>query len=192
MMMKVYKFWHKANEYKNINLEETLLLDKVIDGFYNDGKAFNCNFGSFKWIEEDLKECDFPMINGSIPVVSQRAYEVIDPYLDKEGIEILPITIDNIPYYIIHLLNVYDVLNEKRSVIQRFRNGDIMNIEKYVFLPSVSDAPNLFQITQNQMFVFAKEELFNAISEAKLTGADFEECQIKDYPLTTRLFRSIK
>lgn len=192
MMMKVYKFWHKANEYKNINLEETLLLDKVIDGFYNDGKAFNCNFGTFKWIEKDLKECDFPMINGSIPVVSQRAYEVIDPYLDKEGIEILPITIDNIPYYIIHLLNVYDVLNEKRSVIQRFRNGDIMNIEKYVFLPSVSDAPNLFQITQNQMFVFAKEELFNAISEAKLTGADFEECQIKDYPLTTRLFRSIK
>jgi len=191
-MMKVYKFWHKANEYKNIDLEGTLLLDKVVDGFYNDGKAFNCDFGTFKWIEKDLKECDFPMINGSIPVVSQRAYEVLDPYLDKENIEILPITIDNTPYYIIHLLNVYDVLNEKRSVIQRFRNGGIKNIEKYVFLPSVSDVPNLFQITQNQMFVFVKEELFNVISEAKLTGADFEECQIKDYPLTTRLFRSIK
>ena len=106
--MKVHtNFGIKANEYKNIDLEETLLLHKVVDGSYNDGKAFNCDFGSFKWIEKDLKECDFPMINGSIPVVSQRAYEVLDPYLDKEGIEILPITIDNnTPYYIIHLLNV--------------------------------------------------------------------------------------
>lgn len=177
--MKIYKFWHSANDYKSINLENTKLLDKIVDGFYNDGKKFNCDLGIYNWIDGKLLDCDFPMINGSIPVASEKALEVISPFVDSENVEILPIVVNGSPFYVIHLLKTYNVLNEKKSSIQYFKNGDVKNIKKYVFLPTVSEVPSLFQIEQNQMFCFVKDDLRSAICNAGLVGADFEECEIK-------------
>ena len=177
--MKVYKFWHSANGYKNIDISNSILLEAVVEGFYNDGQRYNKDFGSFHWIEQDdTPICDFPMINGCIPVVSERALTIIQPFIEEDGVEILPIKVEVEPFYILHLLKVYDVLNTRKSDIQYFKSGRVKNVGKYVFLPAVTNAPLLFQISTLQTFIFAKEELVQTISQSQLTGANFEECPI--------------
>ena len=177
--MKVYKFWHSADRYKNIDISNSALQQAVVDGFFNDGLRYDKDFGSFHWIEQDDSPvCDFPMINGCIPVVSERALSIIQPYIEEDEIEILPIKVEEEPFYILHLLKVYDVLNTRKSDIQYFKSGRVKNVGKYSFRPAVKNAPYLFHISTLQTFVFAKEELVKAINQSQLTGADFEECPI--------------
>ncbi len=160
------------------------MLEAVVEGFYNDGQRYNKDFDSFHWIEQDdTPICDFPMINGCIPVVSERALTIIQPFIEEDGVEILPINVEEEPFYILHPLKIYDVLNTKKSEIQYFKSGRVKNVGKYVFKSAVANAPNLFHVSTLQTFVFVKEELFQAISQSQLTGADFEEC-----PITRSLF----
>lgn len=177
--MQVFKFWHSADGYKNIDISNSTLLSAIVEGFYHDGQRYNQDFGSFHWIEQDdTPVCDFPMINGCIPVVSERALRIILPFIEEDEVEILPIKVEVEPFYILHLLKVYDVLNTRKSDIQYFKSGRVKNVGKYVFLPAVTNAPLLFQISTLQTFIFAKEELVQTISQSQLTGANFEECPI--------------
>ena len=61
-----------------------------------------------------------------------------------------------------------DVLNESKSIINRFSDGRIMNIEKYVFKKDRT-YPSIFKISQLPTFTFMTDELSEAISEANLT-----------------------
>ena len=71
-----------------------------------------------------------------------------------------------------------DVLNESKSIINRFSDGRIMNIEKYVFKKNITYPP-IFKISQLPTFTFITDLLFEAISDANLTGICMERCEIK-------------
>jgi len=80
------------------------------------------------------KDADFPYLNGHIPVVSEKAWKALGPLIGK-SVEALPITGTATPYWALNVLDVADVLDEKRSDLERFDDGVIMIINRYAFKP---------------------------------------------------------
>lgn len=123
--------------------------------------------------------CDCPFLIGAIPVIRKSAIpkKITESFSDL----FLPIDIlvEGEPFVILLAKNVLgDVLDEYNSVMNRFSDGRIMNIERYVFKKNRT-YPLIFKISQLPIFTFITDLLFEAISDANLTGICMERCEIK-------------
>jgi hypothetical protein len=180
--MKVYKLVHNSIGYKSINLKGNKLSETIANDFYKDGRSHNLGEIILNWANSKGKEiiCDFPFISGNIPVMSEKAYCVLQPLIEKSSVEIISLIIEGEKYFLLHFLNALsDVLNEKKSKIITFKNGNIQNISHYVFYPEVADKTPFFLIEQLKTFLFANEEVVNLVKANKLVGLNFEEAEIK-------------
>lgn len=179
--MKIYKLIHYSDSFLSVKLSNSLLLEKIVDGFYNQGKPFNQDFGKYEWQKNDGETlCDFPFISGNIPLLSSKAFELLKHLINKSKVEIIPLDIENSTYYLLHFLETYEgILNIKSSKIEYFKDRTIQSIDKYVFLPKVEEATPFFMISELKTFLFANETVKDIIEKNNLTGLTFEECEIK-------------
>lgn len=178
--MKIYKLIHNSEFFWSVKLDNTLLLEKIVDGFYNNGTSFDIDFGKYEWQKNEGETiCDFPFISGNIPLLSSKAFEVLEPFVSKSKVEIIPIIIEADTFYLLHFLETFDVLNLKASKISYFKDKTIQSIDKYVFLPEVTEVTPFFMIPQLKTFVFVREEVKNIIIKHNLVGLDFQECDVK-------------
>jgi hypothetical protein len=189
--MNVYEVFNFSEEYKIIDVKENSALFKyTIDAF--DGSKIavaNC-VESFKWLSVNgsTKICDFPFIMGSIPTISEKAFILLKPLLEECDIQVIHIIVEGLNYYVLNVMSLYDdVLNIKASKISYFNNGDIKNIVKYVFLPSVDKVSPFFKIKQLPTYTFITDEVVKIIDRNHLIGAEIEHCQIKKENIIQRL-----
>ena len=175
--MSIYRIFNPNRDYKTIDYEETPILDNL-GKIYWENQAEISAF-PYTWVKgEGEGICDCPFIIGSVPVFNETAYRAITSYLDKNEMQIIPIFIEGIPYYIVNVLRVLpDILNERKSKIIRFSDGHIMDIEKYVFKRK-DNVPSIFKISQLDTYTFVNEEMASIIMDAHLTGLALEKCKI--------------
>ncbi len=142
-----------------------------------------------KWYREEGELiCDFPFLLGTMPLCSLKVYHKLQEKLNLEGIEFLPIKIENELYYIMNsCLSIKGILNKKQSKIDYFSNGEIMWISKYVFYPNEIEA-SMFKIPEMYTAIFATASFVEFIRENHFTGIEFEPCAIKKESFLSRIF----
>src|SRR5262249_35058448 len=93
------------------------------------------------------KPVDFPSMGGSGLACSQKALEALASLI-ADDIEALPLDCPE-PYYLIHPLVHLDCLDEQRSVIRRYPDGNIAEIEKWAFKSKGIQGKHIFRVPQS-------------------------------------------
>ena len=176
--MKIYRLYHKVDGYKAILTKGTTLESCMLENG-NDAKFGSFKGQPFKWSDSTgTKICDFPFIDGNIPVMSERAYAAINSTITPCASH-TNIDVEGSKYEIIEAKKISDTLDTEKSVIKYFKDGRIMNIKKYVFKSNVT-YPAMFRVAELPIFTFVSEEIINKLKEVNcLDGLDTELCGIE-------------
>lgn len=183
--MEIYRLVYVSDTYKAIDYDHS-------ETFEN--KSFETNgtdLQNLRWVESDSNNpvSDFPFIMGSIPIISEKTTTVLQSFIDKSDIKLVPITVENERFYYLHFKTLLrNILNEKASKLLKFKNGDIMDIEKYVFKQIKEDIPPIFKITELDKCVFVSGEVAQSITANNLVGIKLEKCEQKKLGLFDKLF----
>ena len=99
---------------------------------------------------------------------------MLKPLLSEYG-EILPLTCKESELWIFNPTRKLEALDEKKSTVQRFDNGRIFMIERYVFHADVVWGAHIFKIPQLRASpIFVSQHVVDAWKTAGLTGLDFD------------------
>ena len=129
---------------------------------------------SDKKIVEKLGDVSF--VVGSTPLLTQKAYEILYPYI-KDYVQLLETTTDYGNMFLVNVTNVNNCLDYDNSEILRFPFPPhrIMRIDKFGFFEERIKDIEIFQIPETKnSFPFVTEGLKNIIEENGLTGFRFE------------------
>jgi hypothetical protein len=119
------------------------------------------------------KPMDIIGLMGCGLTLSDRAVEVLAPLIG-DVIELLPIAYDGPEHFqVVNMLDVIDCLDEERSQYERYDNGKIMIIDKYVFKPGSTDGHHLFKCKQCLLEDLASADFKALVEESGLIGAYF-------------------
>lgn len=174
--MKTYKFYHKSGDYRSISLKGTELENAL------SSNPFTVRFEDFSdteysWVNQKDVVSDAPFIDGCIPVLSQRAFDVLGAKI-CDNTKSIRIFVEDQPFYILYDEQIIEgALNFEKSIIRFFRDGRIMQIKKYAF--KNKQYPSIFKIKEDLTFDFVTEDVIQLIIDAKLVGFDWEECLIE-------------
>lgn len=122
--------------------------------------------------EQHLPKCDFPELLPDVPVFSRRAKELLTDLLVPFG-EFLPLLTDTGEYYAFNVINRIDVLNEKKSELERFPDGRVMRVVKYEFYPEKIQDQLIFQIPQETTRIYVTDKFVENVKEYNLTGFEY-------------------
>ena len=90
----------------------------------------------------------------------------------------LPVTINGIPYYAIHITHVLDCLDQNQSQFKRFKNRNI-GVEHYVLRADCIGDVSLFTIPDDgYSAIFATDDFKAWVSAQGWTGLSFFEVQL--------------
>lgn len=104
---------------------------------------------------------------------SDRAVEVLMP-LVGDVIELLPIAYDGPGHFqVVNILDIVDCLDEDRSTIDRYTDGDIASVKKYVFKPGSTEGHHLFRCKQFDLYNLVSTEFKALVEKNGLVGAYF-------------------
>jgi hypothetical protein len=116
---------------------------------------------------------DFPSIGGAPPVFSARAVEALADLLEGRG-ELLPLLSAEGEYYAFNVTRLADGLDEERSVITRFSDGRVMNIEEYAFVPEPLVDETIFKLPQiPETYEYVTDPFVERVRERALEGFVF-------------------
>lgn len=128
-----------------------------------------------RWIGA-TRSGDFPNLIGHVPVVSDRALEVLGPLLGPR-IDRLAILVEGGGYTALHIRDIADCLDAEASEARWFEPGRARLIERYVFRPERLEGHHLFRIREMPKgLALLSGEAMEAIRAAGLAG-------LKDAPL---------
>jgi hypothetical protein len=132
----VYLLDPDADRYMNLTLARIAEVDQLLERF--DGRPMRDSWSPLdvEIIHDSRHEgrpaCDFPLLFGPVPVLSERAAGALGELIEKHG-ELLPLRCDEGRYYAVNVTRVVDALDESRSELKRFRSGRIMRVLRYEF-----------------------------------------------------------
>jgi hypothetical protein len=90
-----------------------------------------------------------------------------------ESGELLPLRIAEGAHYVYNTTRVLDALDEERSTLVRFPDGNVMRIENYEFREELVRPFPIFRIPQSRAKVFVTDVFVERVTSARLTGFDF-------------------
>ena len=118
---------------------------------------------------------DLSFVEMCTPLISQRAFEILYPYL-KHYAQFLETTTEFGNMYLVNIFNVNNCMDIEKSDIEYFRcSGRLKRINKYVFKANSFKDIELFKTPEDyNSYPFASEGLKNIIEENGLNGFRFE------------------
>jgi hypothetical protein len=120
------------------------------------------------------KPVDITGMMGHGLAFSDRAVEVLMPLIG-DVIELLPLVHDGPGrFQVVNMLDIVDCLDEDRSTIDRYSDGDIASVKKYVFKPGSTDGHHLFKCKQFDLHNLVSAEFKALVEEKGLVGAYFK------------------
>ncbi len=130
---------------------------------------------------------DFPWLGEHAPILRPRAINALQTTLEAHG-ELLPLNCAE-PVWLFNATRIIDALDQARSQIVRFEDGDILNIERYSFDPIEIGDHMIFRLPIRSSPVFVTEAFVSQISAARLEGVAFRllwsnEAEQKDETLS--------
>jgi hypothetical protein len=181
--MTFYRYQPDANSFAGIgfSLDDD---DRIVDVHFTDTPLAD------QWVApvahgfEDNPETEgeFPSLSNfnEIPVMSQRAWDVLRALIGYccEGLPIIHPT--GKPYFIIHVMETIDVLDEQRAEFSRNdTTGRISRIYKYAFKPELLHGKHIFKLPLESGGELIVDDDFRRAVEANgLVGLKF----VKIYP----------
>ncbi|MCK1641696.1 hypothetical protein IVA95_30170 [Bradyrhizobium sp. 157] len=97
------------------------------------------------------------------------------PLLDRSG-ELLPLECPEADLWLFNVLTVVDALDEEKSELVRFDDGDILDVERYVFRPDLTEGLAVFKVPQLLRGpLFLGDEFVRAVKAAGLRGPEFTQ-----------------
>jgi hypothetical protein len=104
---------------------------------------------------------------------SDRAVGVLTPLIG-DVIELLPLAYDGPGrFQVVNLLDIVDCLDEERSSLARYSDGEISIVYRYVFKPGNTDGHHLFKCKQCLLHDLVSAEFKARVEEKGLVGAYF-------------------
>ncbi|HEX2570718.1 MAG TPA: DUF1629 domain-containing protein [Polyangia bacterium] len=120
------------------------------------------------------KPVDFIGLMGHGLALSNRAAEVLAPLIG-DGIELLPLAHDGPGrFQVVNILDIVDCLDEERSKVRRYSDGEIMIVEEYAFKPGSTDGHHLFKCKQCLLHDLVSAEFKALVEDKGLVGAYFK------------------
>jgi hypothetical protein len=120
------------------------------------------------------KSVDIINLMGDGLTFSDRAVEVLAP-LVGDVIELLPLAYDGPGrFQVVNMLDLVDCLDEERSQIERFYDGSIQSVERYVFKPGSTDGHHLFKCKPWGLHNLVSAEFKALVEQHCLIGAYFK------------------
>jgi hypothetical protein len=133
----------------------------------------------YQWDDDNKPICDCPFLIGAVPVIRKSALTKILAVIPADSVSSIEIQVEGETFVILQANNILsDVLNESKSVINRFSDGRVMSIDKYVFKKGKT-YPAIFKISQLSTFTFVSDRISDALTSAHLSGLALEECEVK-------------
>lgn len=130
----------------------------------------------WKPVEADLEPAgrrgDFLGFSTGVPIVDRKAWNALRPLVGPH-VEALEMTLEGETIYALNVVMVVDCLDPERSEIDRFDNGAIMDVRRFVFREGCTDAPIFKQKGIEVADVFVDDRFRQAVEQAGLQGADF-------------------
>jgi hypothetical protein len=166
-MVTVHEYLEDTDQYRSLAPVE----DETTEALLSLGAAPATDWQAprFQWTGEE-RVSDFPFLIGHVPVVSDRALDVLKPFLGPL-VDTLPIRVPGGGYTALHIRDLADCLDTDASKIRWFEPGHARSIERYVFDPDALRGHGLFRL---QIFpdgyAFLTGEVMAAIKSAGLTG----------------------
>lgn len=123
----------------------------------------------------DLEQSDAPWCAPDLLVFGERSIAVFEPMLSNSG-ELLPLECVNADRSLwVYNPVLRDALDVERSVVKRFSTGNIMRIDKYVFVPESVGSVQAFRIPNLRASpTFLEHALVERWRAAELVGLNFE------------------
>jgi hypothetical protein len=156
---------------------------KVIDGL-RDARAFSGEQLLPSWqppkvhkTRMDRHDADILNHRSNLPVLSQRAADVLSPLLAGHA-ELLPLDAGGETLFALNVLSVLAVLDEPNSTVERFSGGGKLDgiikwIERFAFLENADGYP-IFKLRGfAEIWVFVSQEFVDLARAARLKGACF-------------------
>jgi hypothetical protein len=122
-----------------------------------------------------FKPGDFPSFEGPIPVFSERAWIGLQPLIES-AVEALPIKHPSgDKYFAIHVLDVVDALDRRKSPVELFPNGKVMEVVHYCFKAKLLKSKHMIRIPESiYLEVLVSDTFKKRVEELKLKGALFQ------------------
>ena len=114
---------------------------------------------------------DFPWLGGYAPLLRQPAVDALAAALRPYG-ELIPLRGEAV--WLFNVTNVIDALDEARSQIVRFDDGDILAIERYAFDAERIGAAEAFKLPMRASPVFVNDVFVERVRKAGLRNVSFE------------------
>ena len=123
----------------------------------------------------------FPCLSGLAPLsISAQALKVLSPLIHNQ-IEVLDL-ITEPPLGTFYALNIFfaDCLDHTKSVLVRYTDGGIMDVDKYAFRPKCLEGKHLFRLPEVWTYVFADDVFKQAVEQNGLGGLVFYKVPLVD------------
>jgi hypothetical protein len=116
---------------------------------------------------------DFPSLINHVPVLSSRAWQVLQSLIGG-SVEALPLEHPTGIFYAINVLDLVDCLDYSRSQIERFPSGGIMYIERYAFKKGCVEGRHIFKIAEAPLKrVLVSDTFKQLVEKSQLEGLIF-------------------
>lgn len=120
-----------------------------------------------------LLQSDSPWLGSHALIFNSKARDRIAAELSKYG-ELLPLACVEEELVVFNPTRVLDALDERASSLQRFTNGRIMRVERYVFLASMVEGEDVFKIPNLRVSpTFLSHRIVELWQRAALKGLEF-------------------
>jgi hypothetical protein len=107
------------------------------------------------------------------PCLSARAKAVLSSHVDGLG-QWLELQCDEAPYWLFNVTHTVNALDEAHSEIARFRDGRVMGIDSFAFIPEKLRGALMFTVPQCPGTpILATQDFVDLIHQHSLTGFSF-------------------
>ncbi|MDX8460557.1 imm11 family protein [Mesorhizobium humile] len=114
---------------------------------------------------------DFPWLGEHAPLLRQPAVDALAAALRPYG-ELVALRGEKV--WLLNVTTVIDALDEARSQIVRFEDGDILAIERYAFDAESIGSSEVFKLPMRASPVFVNEVFVDRVRKAGLRNVSFE------------------
>ncbi|CDX56793.1 conserved hypothetical protein [Mesorhizobium plurifarium] len=121
--------------------------------------------------EGERLSSDFPWLGEHAPLLRRPAVEALAAALRPYG-ELVALRGEEV--WLLNVTNVIDALDEARSRIVRFDDGDILAIERYAFDAEKIGGAEVFKLPMRASPVFVNDVFVERVRNAGLRNVSFE------------------
>ncbi len=112
---------------------------------------------------------DFPSLFGTEPIFTERARQILGPWIEK-AVEFIPLHCGEETLYMVNVVDVVDCLDRKLSTIKWISGGAIYKVDHYVIKDKLLGGKHMFKIPKLWASIYVSDEFKKVVEDSGLKG----------------------